>query len=174
MKIPPLVALAVATTFILCVAARNPEAAPSDSAISPADSPAPAFQDKKATDKTKPITMQAWDIEEVLAKHRTTKKSYSRFFRVPSTNCGVYTLPKGGKDGQSPHGQDELYYVVNGKAKMHADGKKVDVHPGSLLFIAAGAEHRFVDIEEDLELLVVFSSGALQKSDAQKKVAQKK
>jgi quercetin dioxygenase-like cupin family protein len=32
--------------------------------------------------------------------------------------------------------------------------------PGAVLFVAAGAEHRFVEIEEDLEVLVFFSKAA--------------
>ena len=42
------------------------------------------------------------------------------------------------------------------------------MNPASLVFIAAGAPHRFIDIEEDLELPVVFSSGPLQKHPKQK------
>jgi mannose-6-phosphate isomerase-like protein (cupin superfamily) len=106
--------------------------------------------------------MRVWHIGEILAGHRRSERSYTEFFAVPSTHCGVYTLPKGGADDQSPHAEDEVYYVVAGRGKMESDGRKEDVKPGSLVFIAAGAQHRFVDIEEDLELLVVFSSGPVQ------------
>jgi quercetin dioxygenase-like cupin family protein len=33
----------------------------------------------------------------------------------------------------------------------------VPVEPGSVAFVAAGVEHRFVDISEDLEVLVFWS-----------------
>lgn len=116
-----------------------------------------------------PVGVQVWDMAKVLEKHRAAKRSYTRFFKVPSTHCGVYTLPKAGKDGQSPHGEDELYYVLAGKAKMESKEGKQAVGPGSLIFVAAQAEHRFVDIEEDLELLVVFSSGPRQEAKRPKK-----
>jgi hypothetical protein len=64
--------------------------------------------------------------------------------------------------------EDEPYYVLRGKAKMDSDGKRVDLQPGSLVFIASDAPHKFIDIEEDLGLLVVFSSGPLQKHPKQK------
>ncbi len=51
---------------------------------------------------------------------------------------------------------------------MDSDGKRVDLQPGSLVFIASDAPHKFIDIEEDLGLLVVFSSGPLQKHPKQK------
>jgi len=145
MKATPLVALSLVSVFFLCVAAQS------------------NTQEKSQKRAPAQITMKVWNIEDVLAKHRKSKRSYTGFFRVPSTRCGVYTLPKGAKDGQTPHKEDELYYVVRGKAKMDSDGKKVDLKPGSLVFIAADAEHKFIDIEEDLELLVVFSSGQKQK-----------
>lgn len=154
MNATPFIAIPLLATFLLSVSARP-------------------HQDKPTPVK-KPVVMQVFDLESVLAKHRASKRSYTRFFRVPSTDCGVYTLKKGARDGQSPHADDELYYVVKGKAKMQCDGKTVDLKPGSLLFIAAKAEHQFIDIEEDLELLVVFSSGLTQEDAAKKAKAGKK
>ncbi len=34
---------------------------------------------------------------------------------------------------------------------------QTDAFPGAVLFVEAGAQHKFVDIEEDLELLVFFA-----------------
>lgn len=85
-------------------------------------------------------------------------RSYLEFLRVPSMNCGVYRLPAGGRDGQSPHGEDEIYHCLAGRAKFEVGGETLAVEPGTTLFVSAGAEHRFIDIVEDLELLVVFAS----------------
>lgn len=115
-----------------------------------------------AQDKNR-IAMQVVDMADILAKHRKTKRAYTPFFRVPSMNCGIYSLKKGAGDAQPPHREDEVYYVLKGKAKMQSDGREEPVVPGSFVFVAAGEAHRFVEIEEDLELLVFFSSGALQK-----------
>lgn len=107
----------------------------------------PATQDKKPA---QPIKMKVIDVNKVLAKLRAGKRKYTPFFKVPSLNTGIYTLPKGQVDGQSPDGQDELYYVLLGKAKMQSDGREKTVVKASLVFVAAGATHRFIDIEEDL------------------------
>ena len=32
-------------------------------------------------------------------------------------SAGVYVLPKGGTDPQKPHREDEMYYVVRGRAR---------------------------------------------------------
>ena len=44
------------------------------------------------------------------------------------------------------------------KSRFTCDGETVDVSPGDVLFVAAGLDHRFHDIEDDLDLLVFFSA----------------
>jgi mannose-6-phosphate isomerase-like protein (cupin superfamily) len=60
-------------------------------------------------------------------------------------------------DTQSPHAEDEVYYVVRGRGRFTADGDEMDVEAGAVLFVAAGVEHRFHSIGEDLEILVFFA-----------------
>jgi mannose-6-phosphate isomerase-like protein (cupin superfamily) len=72
-------------------------------------------------------------------------------------SAGFYVLAAGALDQQSPHKEDELYYVVRGRARVRADSEDYGVGPGSLIFIAAKVEHRFYDIEEELTLLVFFA-----------------
>lgn len=49
-----------------------------------------------------------------------------------------------------------MYVVTGGRAKIATPAATVDVVPGSVIFVPADEEHRFVDIAEDLTLLVVF------------------
>ena len=70
---------------------------------------------------------------------------------------GVYKLPAGGTDTQSPHTEDEAYYVVSGKATVEVDGEDSPVAAGSIVFVPALVDHRFKDITEDLVLLVFFA-----------------
>lgn len=74
-----------------------------------------------------------------------------------SLNMGVYALPSGGVDQQRPHDLDETYFVLSGTATLVADGDSSAIEAGSVLFVRAGVEHQFVDIADDLELLVFFS-----------------
>ena len=83
--------------------------------------------------------------------------AYLECLRVPAMSAGVYTLPAGALDTQSPHRQDEVYYVVRGRARLRAGAEDRPVAPGALIFVAAGVEHRFYDIEEELCLLVLFA-----------------
>jgi mannose-6-phosphate isomerase-like protein (cupin superfamily) len=97
------------------------------------------------------------EIEDVLAERARTRLAYREFLRVPSMSAGVYVLAAGSEDRQVPHRQDELYYVVRGKAGMQAGAEERKVTAGSLVFVAAEEKHRFFDIEEELVVLVFFA-----------------
>jgi mannose-6-phosphate isomerase-like protein (cupin superfamily) len=72
-------------------------------------------------------------------------------------SAGVYVLPPGGTDQQTPHKEDELYYVIRGQAKMMIGAEHRPVSAGDVIFVDAAIEHRFTDIEQELVLLVMFA-----------------
>ena len=84
-------------------------------------------------------------------------KPYREFLRVPSMSAGLYVLPAGATDLQRPHHEDEMYYVVRGRARFRAGDDDQEVSAGSLLFVAAEVEHRFYDIAEEVAVLVFFA-----------------
>jgi mannose-6-phosphate isomerase-like protein (cupin superfamily) len=98
--------------------------------------------------------LEIGDIERQRAEQG---KDYLEFLRVPSMSGGVYVLAAGSVDGQSPHRQDEVYYVIRGKARIRAGSDDRSIRRGSVVFVAADVEHRFYDIEEELTLLVFFA-----------------
>jgi mannose-6-phosphate isomerase-like protein (cupin superfamily) len=57
---------------------------------------------------------------------------------------------------QTPHEQDELYFIIRGRGVLLHDGKRDAFESGDLLFVAAGIEHQFEAISEDLALWRVF------------------
>lgn len=75
---------------------------------------------------------------------------------MPDLSAGLYVLEAGAQDPQSPHAEDELYYVIEGRARITVGDDERPVLPGSLVFVAAHVAHRFHDIEERLVLLVAF------------------
>jgi mannose-6-phosphate isomerase-like protein (cupin superfamily) len=81
---------------------------------------------------------------------------YTEHLRVPDLSFGTYRLPAGGVDEQTPHTEDEVYVVTAGRGRIITPSGTADVGPGSVIFVPANEEHRFVDITEDLTLLVLF------------------
>ena len=84
-------------------------------------------------------------------------KLYLEFLRVPAMSAGVYVLRADASGPQSPHREEEMYYVVRGKARMTAGSEDRAVTEGSVIFVAAGVEHQFYEIEEELVALVFFA-----------------
>jgi mannose-6-phosphate isomerase-like protein (cupin superfamily) len=97
------------------------------------------------------------EVGNVADERARRGNSYLEFLRVASMSAGVYVLAAGSVDRQSPHQQDELYYVLAGKARMRAGAQDQAVKQGTLIFVPARAEHRFYDIEEEITLLVLFA-----------------
>jgi mannose-6-phosphate isomerase-like protein (cupin superfamily) len=101
--------------------------------------------------------MEVFDLKAILAAQAQTGQPWLEFLRVPALSVGVYHLRAGADDPQRPHGEDEVYYVLAGKARFQCGEQVRDVGPGTLLFVERTAVHRFLDITEDITLLVFFA-----------------
>jgi mannose-6-phosphate isomerase-like protein (cupin superfamily) len=102
--------------------------------------------------------IEVFAVSELLDKQASSGKPWLPFLKVPSLYCGMYVLKAGADDPQNPHVDDEVYYVESGRGKIRVNGEEQDVVPGGIIFVKAGATHKFHSIEEDLKLLVFFSS----------------
>src|SRR2546423_9337863 len=100
---------------------------------------------------------KAFQLAELLTAREEAQRAYLEFLRVPSLSMGLYALPAGGVDPQKPHTEDEVYFVVSGRASMRVGEEDFGVEAGSVVYVRAGVEHRFFDIGEDLAVLVFFA-----------------
>ena len=96
-------------------------------------------------------------IAQLEGSRRKSAKSYLEFLRVSSLSAGVYVLDAGSTDTQKPHREDEMYYVVRGRARMRVGGEDQVVAAGSIIFVAANVKHSFYEIAEELVVLVFFA-----------------
>jgi len=74
--------------------------------------------------------------------------------RHGSMRCLLYA-PRGA-DAQGVHTQDEVYIVVSGRGSFFKSGEVKPFREHDLIFVEAGAEHRFVDFSDDFAAWVVF------------------
>ena len=78
------------------------------------------------------------------------------------------TLPVGTSVGLHPHvGNEELYYVIEGKGEMTIDGQKIIMEPGSVTLAKNGSEHAFKNIG-DTDLRIVVIEAVLDAKDKKK------
>ncbi len=101
--------------------------------------------------------MDAFEFSQVVEKQQKSGKLYLEFLRVSALSAGVYVLPAGQPDPQQPHHEDEVYYVVSGRGMIRVAEEDRQVQAGSVIYVAAGVEHRFHSITEDLRILVFFA-----------------
>lgn len=98
-----------------------------------------------------------FEMPDLVSRAGRSGERYVEFLRVPALSAGLYRLPRGASDGQSPHREDEVYYVAAGRAAMTVGDEEHAVRAGSVVYVRAGVLHRFHDITEDLSLLVLFA-----------------
>ena len=87
---------------------------------------------------------------------RITVFFYFILLSITASGSNLYRLPAGARDMQAPHFEDEVYFVVSGRAKLKVAGKEHEVTAGKILYVRATSEHTFFNIEEDLTLVAVF------------------
>lgn len=100
--------------------------------------------------------MQAWELGDIERSRSVDQRLYREFLRAPDLSAGLYVLEGGATDPQSPHTEDELYFIVRGRGSVTVGAETREVETGSLVFVEATVAHRFHDIVERLEILVVF------------------
>ncbi|HMW19512.1 MAG TPA: cupin domain-containing protein [Nitrosomonas sp.] len=59
-------------------------------------------------------------------------------------------------DIQTPHDQDELYFIHSGKGEIVIAGSRYAFEPGTVFFVPAHIEHRFENFSADFATWVVF------------------
>jgi len=102
-------------------------------------------------------TQEFYELNNLEQERSRQEKRYFEFLRVPTMSAGIYLLPAGGTDPQTSHKEDELYYVVRGKARIMVGTEDRIVEAGSAIFVAANVAHHFHDILEELLVLVFFA-----------------
>jgi mannose-6-phosphate isomerase-like protein (cupin superfamily) len=95
--------------------------------------------------------------EVVVGREEVPPGRWHEWVRTATLSSGVYRIPAGGVDDQSPHAEDEVYVVTAGRAALDVEGRRSPVAPGTVAFVPRRVEHRFVEISEDLEVAVVFA-----------------
>jgi mannose-6-phosphate isomerase-like protein (cupin superfamily) len=103
--------------------------------------------------------VDAFQLDELVDRLDTSGHDFQEFFRAETGTLSMTIVfwPAGGEDPQQPHTEDEVYYVASGRGQIRVAGENRAVQPGSIVYVAAGVEHRFHSIEEDLKVVVFWS-----------------
>ncbi len=130
------------------------------------------MSDKKAPAPQKapaPRLGQKWNLNEFVKKKvefatmigTYGEADHDNQLHVPPpalSNLSLHFWHLDGHDDQTPHKEDEAYFVLEGTGSIAIEGKEYPLHPGDLIFVPRCADHRFVQLGPGgLSLLVIFS-----------------
>lgn len=101
--------------------------------------------------------MKEFRLEELEAQRAAHEGAYLQFLRERHMSVGLYALDRGTTDPQTPHKQDEVYFVVSGRGAITVGNETTAVARGSVVYVPAGTPHKFHHIAEDLRVMVVFA-----------------
>jgi len=99
---------------------------------------------------------QVYQLAELLQRIDRGGVRLQEVLRTPSLSCAIYHLPAGSREMASAHEEDELYFVLEGRARLRIDDEEHAVEQGTLLYVQAACDHSFFDIEEDLTVIAFF------------------
>jgi mannose-6-phosphate isomerase-like protein (cupin superfamily) len=103
-------------------------------------------------------SFQAAELDDVVAQARSAPDRYAaEVLRSNLLSVGLYLVPAGGTDDQTPHLEDEVYYAVSGSGKLRVGTEDHPVRAGTLLFVPAKVVHVFHEVSEELVLVVFWA-----------------
>ena len=98
----------------------------------------------------------ALDVEPAKKRLAAADGGYEIVHESPGLEIGVYVLVAPEPDRQQPHADDEVYFVLEGTGVLDIEGTPIDLREGQVVFVPAGADHRF-SAYEHLAVLVIFA-----------------
>ena len=101
--------------------------------------------------------LDAFDLPALLEQLDASRPDFSHFFATETLSLTVASWPAGSTDDQTPHAEDEVYFLAAGRGVISVAGAERPVGPGAVVYVAAGVEHHFHSITENLHVLVFWS-----------------
>ncbi len=103
------------------------------------------------------MSLEDWHVRAAHALARVPTAKGEHFAEVlahGSLSVEIYA-PRG-MDAQTPHSRDEVYAVIAGKGDFVLGGQRRRFGPGDVVFVPAGAVHRFEGFGDDFATWVFF------------------
>lgn len=97
--------------------------------------------------------MKAITLSEAMQSVSSGATLYARLIQEPSGDVGFYR-PRP-TDPQEPHERDEIYVVASGTGTLMCAGQSATLRTGDVIFVPRGAEHRFVNFDDDFATWVI-------------------
>ena len=97
-----------------------------------------------------------FDLSTYLEKIKKSSSYFHTFINRDSLAAGVLVLQPGEEDMQTPHENDEVYYIISGNGFLKIKDKDYKVSKDKLFFVAKDVEHCFHGNTKELKVLYFF------------------
>ena len=69
--------------------------------------------------------MNIFSLSEITSQRDRSRRLFLEFLRSDSLSAGLYELKSGSEDPQTPHAEDEIYYIIRGRGMIRIDNDQV-------------------------------------------------
>ena len=106
---------------------------------------------------TKSKIINTWEVKPFVVDDAYASKMLldDTVAGTEAINVNEGTLQGGSKTGGGVHEDNEIYYVVKGKAWLRLDDEVFDIQPGSLIFIPGGVFHSLENKSQTEEFVLL-------------------
>lgn len=101
------------------------------------------------------VAVAAYQFNSLRAKHQHAEDTVFEGLPQAGGSRALLVLPAGGIDSQTIHHEDEVYYILSGRGALKVGEQDLPVKPGSVIYVKAGTDHRFHDVEEAVTALIL-------------------
>lgn len=98
-----------------------------------------------------------FDIKKYIEDIKNSDGYFHTFLNRKNIAAGVLVLEPGEEDTQTPHDDDEVYFVIRGDGYLKIDGKDYAVSEGMAYYVQKDIPHKFFGNKKELVVLYFFS-----------------
>jgi quercetin dioxygenase-like cupin family protein len=100
--------------------------------------------------------MESFAVSDAAADVSDNKGSVEKL-RTDAVSLEIMSFKEGDEDPMHAHGEDEIYHVDSGNAKLNVEGDTYDVSAGDVIHLEPGTDHQFLDFEDKLVMTVLYA-----------------
>ena len=97
-----------------------------------------------------------YDLTTYLEKIKNSNSYFSTFINKNSLATGILILQSDEEDTQTPHDNDEVYFIISGNGFLKINNKDYKVSKNKLFFVEKNMKHFFYGNTRELRVLYFF------------------
>ncbi len=98
-----------------------------------------------------------FDTSKYIDEIKKSETYFHTFLNRKNIAAGILVLEPGDEDTQSPHDDDEVYYVLRGDGYLKINDKDYEVSEGKAFYVQKQIPHKFFGNKKELIALYFFS-----------------